>query len=227
MKYRLHRGAVEPLETATTFNLPDERVWAVGDLHGNVRWVQALLPAMHRRDPSIRTVLQVGDYGFDHTGRGTHPVDFWAEKSGIERVLVTLGNHEEWANISPAQEATPGRAIRVSEVVWLLPRPFRFTIAGREVLSLGGASSVDKAFRTPGKDWFEDELITEEMETAAIAGGAADVLLTPEVPQTCSSLTSHRLTQPLRCSQSSPAILTTILPTPWRSPPSSVSACNG
>ena len=181
MKKRLPHG-VEPFETATTFNLPDERVWAVGDLHGNVRWVQALLPAMHRRDPSIRTVLQVGDYGFDHSGRGTHPVDFWAEKSGIERVLVTLGNHEEWANISPAQEATPGRAIRVSEVVWLLPRPFRFTIAGREVLSLGGASSVDKAFRTPGKDWFEDELITEEMETAAIAAGAADVLLTHESP---------------------------------------------
>lgn len=173
---------MELLETATTFNLPDERVGAVGDLHGNVRWVQALLPAMHRHDPSIRTVLQVGDYGFEHSGRGTHPVDFWAEKSGIERVLVTLGNHEAWEKISPAQEATPGSAIRASEVVWLLPRPFRFTIAGREVLSLGGASSVDKAFRTPGKDWFEDELITEEMENAAIAAGAADVLLTHESP---------------------------------------------
>lgn len=165
-----------------SFHLTDERVWLVGDLHGNAGWIQTLLPAMRRFDPTIRTILQVGDYGFDHSGRGTHPVDFWAEKSGIERVLVTLGNHEAWAKISPAQEATPSRAIRMSEVVWLLPRPFRFTIAGRKVLSLGGASSVDKAFRTPGKDWFEDELITEEMENAAIAGGAADVLLTHESP---------------------------------------------
>lgn len=173
---------MELFETATTFNLTDERVWLVGDLHGNTGWIQTLLPAMCRFDPTIRTILQVGDYGFDHEGRGTHTVDFWARNTGIERVLVTLGNHEAWEKITPALDAAPGQSIRASDVVWLLPRPFRFTIAGRKVLSLGGASSVDKAFRTPGKDWFEDELITEEMENAAIAAGAADVLLTHESP---------------------------------------------
>ena len=167
---------------AESFDLPDERVWLVGDLHGNAQWIQTLLPAMRRFDPTIRTILQVGDYGFDHDGRGTQTVDFWARNVGIERVLVTLGNHEAWEKITPSQEAAPGQPIRASEVVWLLPRPFRFKIAGREVLSLGGASSVDKAFRTAGRDWFEDELITEEMENAAITAGAADVLLTHESP---------------------------------------------
>lgn len=173
---------MEILETAATFNLPDERVWVVGDLHGNAGWIQTLLPAMRRFDPGMRTILQVGDYGFDHNGHGTHAVDFWAKTAGIERVLVTLGNHEAWDLIAPVQATAPGRAIRVSEVVWLLPRPFRFTLAGREVLSLGGASSVDKAHRTPGRDWFEDELITEEMENLAIAAGGAAVLLTHESP---------------------------------------------
>ncbi|MBN8423117.1 metallophosphoesterase [Microbacterium esteraromaticum] len=173
---------MEILETASTFAFPDERVWVVGDVHGNAGWIQTLLPAMRRYDPSLRTILQLGDYGFDHTGAGTHAVDFWAKKAGIERVLVTLGNHEEWNHIAPAQDDRPGQAIRVSNVVWLLPRPFRFTIGGRQALSLGGASSVDKVFRTPGKDWFEDELITEEMENAAIAAGVADVLLTHESP---------------------------------------------
>lgn len=102
---------------------------------------------MRRFDPAMRTILQVGDYGFVHDGRGTHAVDFWAQKAGIERVLVTLGNHGAWEKITPAHALAPGHAIRVSEVVWLLPRPFRLTIAGREVLSLGGASSVDKVFR--------------------------------------------------------------------------------
>lgn len=173
---------MQAIETASTFDLPDERVWVVGDLHGNARWIQSLLPAMRRFDPTIRTILQLGDYGFDHSNSGTHPIDYWAKKTGIERVLVTLGNHEEWNHVAPAQDEAPGEAIRVSEAVWLLPRPFRFKIAGRKVLSLGGASSVDKALRTAGKDWFEDELITESMETAAISSGPADLLLTHEAP---------------------------------------------
>lgn len=168
--------------TAQTFDLPDERVWVVGDLHGNTRWIQTLFPRMRRHDPSLRTILQLGDYGFDHSSLGKHPVDYWAKQAGIERVLVTLGNHEEWDRITHAQNAAPGRAIRVSDVVWLLPRPFRFRIAGRTVLSLGGASSVDKHLRTPGRDWFDDELITQEMEHEAAAGGRADLLLTHEAP---------------------------------------------
>lgn len=170
------------MESDASFDLPDERVWVVGDMHANAGWVQTLLPAMRRFDPSVRTILQLGDYGFDHAGRGTHAVDFWAKKAGMRRVLVTLGNHEDWGRIAPAQDAVPGRALRVSDVVWLLPRPFRFRLAGREVLSLGGASSVDKAERTLGKDWFEEELITEAMEAAAITGGHADLLLTHESP---------------------------------------------
>ena len=173
---------METLETAATFALPDERVWVVGDVHGNAGWIQMLFPAMRRYDPSVRTILQLGDYGFDHPGAGTHTVDFWAKKAGIERVLVTLGNHEQWNHIGPAQEASPGQAIRVSNVVWLLPRPFRFTIGGREALSLGGASSVDKVFRIAGKDWFEDELISADMEAEAISGGPADLFLTHESP---------------------------------------------
>lgn len=175
-------GVVNVYETAHRLDIPDERVWVVGDLHGNARWAQVLLPAMRRFDPSVRTILQIGDYGFSHSESGMHTIDYWARRAGIDRVLVTLGNHEYWSQIAPAQSAYPGQSIRVSDVVWLLPRPARLTIADREVLSLGGASSVDKAFRTLGKDWFEDELITEEMETAAVVGGPADLFLTHESP---------------------------------------------
>lgn len=177
-----HDGRVQVFETADTIDIPDERVWVVGDLHGSTRWIQALLPAMRRFDSSVRTILQLGDYGFDHGRSGRHPIDYWATKTGIKRVFVTLGNHEEWNKVTPALDTDPGRAIRVSDVVWLLPRPFRFKIAGRDVLSLGGASSTDKSLRTPGKDWFEDELITPAMEAAAVSGGQTSLLLTHESP---------------------------------------------
>lgn len=171
------RAAVE------TFDLPDTRVWVAGDWHANTGWVQMAFRAMGRHDAQITTVLQMGDYGFSHAGADTSPIDGWANEAGIERVLVTFGNHEDWRRITKAQAQAPGQAIQVSDVVWLLPRPFRLRIAGHSVLSLGGASSLDKAYRTPGRDWFPDELITEEMEEAALAGGPADVLLTHESPE--------------------------------------------
>lgn len=171
-------------ETAESFDLPDPRVWVSGDWHSNAGWVQTLLPALRRRDPEVTTVLQLGDYGFSHAGPGISAVDYWSRRAGIERVFVTLGNHESWGEITAAQDATPGRAIRVSDVVWLLPRPFRFTVGGRTVLSLGGAASIDRQFRTPGVDWWEAENSTEQMVSDAISGGPADLMLTHDSPQT-------------------------------------------
>lgn len=168
------------LETARTIDLPDPRAWVLGDLHGNSGWVQTLFPAMRRHDSQVTTVLQLGDYGFDFPAHGTSPVDYWARKAGIERVLCTLGNHESWGVISAAQGEAPGLAIRVSDVVWVLPRPARFTLGGRTVLSLGGAASLDRHLRTEGSDWFPDEAITDAMVDEAIADGNADLMLTHE-----------------------------------------------
>ena len=167
-------------DTAESFDLPDPRVWVAGDWHGSATWVQTVLPALRRRDSLIRTIVHVGDFWPDDAFART--VDYWAAKAGIERVLVTLGNHEPYLDITPLQSEHPGKAVRVSEVVWLLPRPFRFKIMGRDVLSLGGASSVDRHLRTEGLDWWPDELITDAMEHDAIAGGQADILLTHEAP---------------------------------------------
>jgi len=174
---------MEILDTAAALELYDPRVWVAGDWHGNAAWVGSLFPAMRRHDAQMATVLQLGDYGFDHHERDTtHAVDYWARRAGIQNVLVTLGNHEDWGTVSRAHAVSPGEAIRVSEVVWLLPRPFRLTIMGRSVLSLGGASSVDRSWRTEGRDYWPDELITEQMERDAIDGGAVDILLTHEAP---------------------------------------------
>lgn len=84
---------------------------------------------MRRHDPTLRTIPKLGDYSFDHSGSGTHVLDYRANRVGIECILVTLGNHEEWGRITTAQETESGKAIRVSDVVWLLPRPFRFRIS--------------------------------------------------------------------------------------------------
>lgn len=168
---------VRLLDSAAVFSLLDTHVWVCGDWHGNVSHVQRLLPAMRRAEPTAATILHLGDWWMD-----PKPVDYWARTAGIERILVTLGNHEPWSTYTSLMDQAPGQAVRVSEVTWLLPRPFRFTIADRTFLSLGGATSIDRIWRTESVDWWSDETITEAQVQAAIFGGTADVMLTHESP---------------------------------------------
>lgn len=109
-------------------------------------------------------------------------VDELFANTNINRIYVTLGNHEPWSDITPLFNQQPGAAVRVSELTWLLPRPARLTIGGRAILSLGGAASVDKAQRREGADWWPDEAITDEQVAAAIAGGPVDLMLAHESP---------------------------------------------
>lgn len=167
---------LQVLEAASTFVLPGPKVWVVGDWHGNSGWVQTLLPALRRIDPSVSTLLHVGDFWMQ-----PDLVDHWASMAGIERVLVTLGNHEPYNLYTPLLEAHPGCAVRISWTVWLLPRPFAFTAGGRRLVSLGGAASVDRLLRHESVDWWADERILNRHVDAALRM-SADVMVTHESP---------------------------------------------
>lgn len=130
------------LETTSVVDLPDRRVALCGDWHGDVDWLRTVRHAVQVTAPDVTTVLQLGDWWMDPDAS-----DAVFAGSGIDRVYVTLGNHEPWPEITPLLDAHPGQAIRVSEVTWLLPRPARLRIGGRDILSLGCAASVDREWR--------------------------------------------------------------------------------
>lgn len=167
------KDAMKALDWADHVVLEDRRVAVIGDVHGNVGWLRTLAKAL---PPDITTVLQLGDWWMDLVAAD----DVFAE-TNVERILVTLGNHEPWDQVTPVLDAHVGAAVRVSDVTWLLPRPSRLSIGGRTVLSLGGAASVDRLWRLNGA-WWQDESLTDEHVAAAIAGGPADVMLTHESP---------------------------------------------
>ena len=164
--------------------LPDEKVVAVlGDIHGDTRWTGEILPHVARKISGLRTVLQAGDFGFWPPIRGKGflgTVDFWCKSAGIERLLVTPGNHEHWTNLNSEFAKNPGSIAQISETVFMMPRGYRFTLAGRSFLSFGGAASLDFADRVPGQTWFYEEAATDAEVDKAIAGGPVDVLLTHE-----------------------------------------------
>ncbi|PYC99916.1 metallophosphatase family protein [Microbacterium esteraromaticum] len=168
---------MKALEHVSAISLDDDRVAVCGDWHGNNGWLRMLTRALPNLAYDVKTVFQLGDWGMDPVE--TDPL---FAQAGIKRVYVVVGNHERFDLISPLLDAHPGAAVRVSEVTWILPRPALLTVGGRTVLSLGGASSVDRIWRTEGRDWWPDEAITDAQVAAAIACGPADVMLTHESP---------------------------------------------
>ena len=168
---------LKSLECRRVMALSDERVAVCGDWHGNVGWLRMLTRALPRLAPDVTTVVQLGDWSMD-----PHETDPLFADAGIEAVFVVVGNHDRFDLIGPLLAAHPGVAVRVSEITWILPRPARLSIGGRTVLSLGGATSVDRRWRTAGIDWWPEEAITDEQVAVAIAGGPADLMLTHESP---------------------------------------------
>lgn len=167
---------MKALETASTFALPDPRVALAGDWHADTGWAKTTMRALDRIAPDVETVLHLGDFWMNLAKMDQINAAF-----GIKRTLVTLRNHEPWAELVELFEAHPDRAVRVSKTVWMLPRPFRFTVAGRRVLSFGGAASVDRYWRGPGES-HPGEIITDDEVTKAQAGGRSDLLLSHESP---------------------------------------------
>jgi len=165
-------------------SLPGEtRVAFAGDWHGNLSWVQRAIPFLAREARGVRTILHVGDFGIwpERQGKGfLASVDYWCGRAGIERVLVTAGNHEDWDRLDAAFARQPGEAVQLSNVVWAMPRGYRFSLAGRTFMSFGGAASLDYAHRIVGKSWWLTEVPTEEDVAAAVEGGSVDVLISHE-----------------------------------------------
>ncbi|WP_431220360.1 metallophosphoesterase family protein [Leifsonia xyli] len=178
---------------------PERRIAVAGDWHRNQLWVEQLLPELARQSPGIRTILQVGDFGLSPDARGRRfleDVDYSCREAGVERVLVTPGNHEHHDWLDSEFEAAGGEPLLVSETVSVLPRGYRFTLGDRLFMSFGGAASVDYEQRRAGIDWFISEVPTDEDVAAAIAAGPVDVLLTHETVEGGTAAVTQLLTRP-------------------------------
>jgi hypothetical protein len=161
--------------------LGDEHVVAfAGDWHGNGVWAAGALSRLNKYHPEVRTVLHAGDFGIfpgRHADGFIEAVDAACRSNGITRILVTPGNHEDWAALDAVFTARPGRAVRITERIWVLPRAYRFTVGDRRFLSFGGAASVDYEYRIAGESWWASEIPTDYDVRNAVAG-PVDVLVT-------------------------------------------------
>ena len=125
---------------------------------------------------------------------------FWRERSedsdhprflsGLEEFFDALGaqflwvdgNHEDhhWLEEFPVDS----QGLRpVTPHITHVPRGSGFLVGAKKFVGLGGAHSIDRAFRMEGESWFPEELIQPEDLELTKAQGSADVLVTHEAPE--------------------------------------------
>ncbi len=158
----------------------DGRVALLGDTHANTWWTQRVIKAL--ADEGIKTVVQLGDFGWWPQLAFARKISRDASKAGVH-VLFLDGNHEHHLNLRKSAcnadpESDNGRPVQLHPNLWYLPRGCAWQWGQTKFRALGGAFSVDKPFRTPGKTWFEEELPSDNDFQRAINAGPTDVLLT-------------------------------------------------
>lgn len=158
------------------------RIGFAGDWHGNRQWAIAATQALIASGAQV--IHHVGDFGlFRSSGIGDLVLPELLEPilAGSDITLyITPGNHEDWGwiyqNLSDREFAvTPHiRLVRPGDVV---------EHGGIRVLSVGGAPSIDCAYRhRVFRDWWPQEVIQpEEYHRALGQTGEFDVLVTHDV----------------------------------------------
>lgn len=156
----------------TVYELPllnsdEQYVGIAGDWHGNWRWAVACIDSFGKA--GIKSVFQLGDFGIWPGQRGEEYL------GKLRRVLedydmtlyVTLGNHEDYDQVAAHEKDEQGIAWFRHNIA-VLPRVYAFTHRSRNFLSLGGAPSIDKEYRTKGHDWWSQEMISDADADLAI-----------------------------------------------------------
>lgn len=162
------------------------KIMMAGDWHGNGAWAQKCIH--HARKQHCDVIVHAGDFGWWRDDI----LDTHNYLRHVQRQLVACGitlywvdgNHEDHDKIQEWLDATDGQPWsdkRYPNIVHL-PRGFRWQWWGQTWLAMGGAHSVDRLQRTPGKSWWDGEHITEAQIDRAIMGGPADVMVCHDCP---------------------------------------------
>jgi hypothetical protein len=149
-----------------------EHIAVVGDVHGNA-YVLAHLVRVAKEMGAV-AVIQVGDIGWYPSTKRSFIIQTWELPT-----YCVDGNHEDHDDLAQWNEVS-----ELAKNFFYVPRGTVMEIAGRKIGFLGGAASVDKAYRLKmGLHWSEKELITAEDVAKFDGVDKVDMLVTHTPPQ--------------------------------------------
>ena len=140
-------------------------IYITGDTHGPID-----IHKLNKRyfDDSTLTkkdyLIICGDFGlvWDKSSEEQFWLNWLNEKNYT--TLFIDGNHENHSllNSYPVEIWNGGKIHKIRDSVFHLMRGQVFTINNHTFFTMGGADSVDKDWRTPGKSWWPEEMPSDE-----------------------------------------------------------------
>lgn len=168
-------------------------VYVTGDVHGRAEYGSSRFA--FRSWPLGRTltrddaVIVAGDFGF--VWNGSNAEKYWLDwfESKPWTTCFVDGNHENHRMLAelPVREWSGGLVHEVRPHVLHLMRGEVYDIAGTTVLTMGGAASNDRQYRREGRNWWPEEIPSEEEMGHCRAsldrvGWRVDCVVTHEAP---------------------------------------------
>ena len=154
-------------------------IFLTGDIHGNIDIHKLNTLGFPIQQTLTRNdfVIIAGDFGLVWSGdkNDRYWLD-WLENKPFTTLFVA-GNHENFDLLStyPVSEWNGGKVQFIRPHVIHLMRGQVFHIDGIKLFAMGGASSVDRVYRTEGVSWWQQELPSaKEYEDAEKNLSAAD-----------------------------------------------------
>jgi hypothetical protein len=186
---------------AEAMQLPEpQKVLFAGDIHGRLDHLGFLAVQAARVDADA--IVQLGDLGYwPHTDPAfIRKADRILSAAQLHLIAID-GNHENFAALrEPHPEFGPWRVL--GKRVLLAPRGALWRWQDKRILAIGGAASIDKAWRQAKEEkarkrhqrsqwlWWPDEEITDADVEAAIASaraaGGCEILLCHDAPESAS-----------------------------------------
>lgn len=155
------------------------RVLIAGDLHGNHFAAKSLVSTALKYE--VEHVWQVGDFGYWPRYRPDHHNKFMDILDGLGLpIYFADGNHEDHEVLDttfPHEGVT-----QLRDFIFHVHRGTVLHIASRRVIFFGGAVSVDRTYRTPGVDWFHQEIPTMGQLNRTLALDPVDIVVAHDVP---------------------------------------------
>lgn len=136
-----------------------------GDFHGRFGEVNKFLTSHKEFD----LILQCGDFGYWPKDNGSTYKDDFGKKHTFNQYALkprgavlrfVCGNHEDHEELASLNKTS---TTEIQPNVHYMKRGSALILPdGRRVLFIGGAASIDKHLRTPGFDWFAQEIISQQ-----------------------------------------------------------------
>jgi hypothetical protein len=157
---------------------PPSRIAIAGDWHADTDYGVAAIEHAAKRNATV--LVHLGDFGYNFTDHYLDALDDALDSCGIILAFID-GNHENFDRLFSWPVDDDGLRQLRNRIVHL-PRGFRWQWAQTRCLALGGAYSIDRFLRKPGRSWWTQESLTAQQAQDATVGGPADVMFCHDCP---------------------------------------------